>query len=266
VGHGVAVVVEALPRRVGERRGLALDLLHRGRQGLLLRGRQGVRGRDEPADAGTHLVEDVAPAAPALAAERGGLLLVHLEVAREFGLLGQEPADPLPPPLQVPGGERAGERRRRFGPPERPLGRRGRDGLDLAGKGGQPLPQAHEVALLVPGAALEGRQLVLERPRRQEPCLLDVLQDGGHGWCPSQVTSKQKVGYRRGPRGSGEMAVSSSSLLQISSLGVDREEDEEEEGGRYARFAFRTAASAWTGWFYSCMRGTRKCADENSQP
>jgi len=35
--------------------------------------------------------------------------------------------------------------------------------------------------LLATTAALEGGQLVLERPGRQEPRLLDVLQDGGHG-------------------------------------------------------------------------------------
>jgi hypothetical protein len=194
VRHGVAGVVEALPLRVGERRRrLALDAVRRRgrrrRQGLLLvRGGERVRGRDEAADAGPHLEEDVGPGAPALAAQRGDLLLVHLEVAREPGLLGQEPADaPLPPLPQgaAPRGEGGAEGGRRLGAAERPLGgRRGGDGLDLAGEAGQPLPQAHEVALLLAlaaAAALEGGQLVLERPGRQEPRLLDVLQDGGHG-------------------------------------------------------------------------------------
>uniref|UniRef100_K3YVT7 Uncharacterized protein n=1 Tax=Setaria italica TaxID=4555 RepID=K3YVT7_SETIT len=140
VRHGVAVVVETLPLHVGQRgRRLALGvvLLHRRRRQrrLLLRGGEGVRGHDEPPDAGAHPVEDVAPAAPALAAERGDLLLVHLEVPREAGLLGQEPADaPLPPLPQgaAARGERGAERRRRLGAPERPLRRRGGDGLDLA--------------------------------------------------------------------------------------------------------------------------------------
>jgi len=205
VRHGVAGVVEALPLRVGERRRrLALDVVvhrrRRRRQGrLLVRGGERVRGHDEPPDAGAHLVEDVGPAAPALAAQRGDLLLVHLEVAREAGLLGQEPADaPLPPLPQgaAPRGERGAERGRRLGAPERPLGRRGGDGLDLAREGGQPLPQAHEVALLLATAAkaaLEGGQLVLERPGRQEPRLLDVLQDGGHGRTGRLESSRGKA-------------------------------------------------------------------------
>jgi hypothetical protein len=183
VRHGGLPAVEALG--VVERgRRLALGRRRRRRR-RPVRGGQRVRG-DEPPDAGAHLVEDVAPAAPAAAAEGGHLLLVHLEVGGEPGLLGHEPADaPVPPPLQRAAGERA-QRRRRLGPPERPLRRRGGDGLDLVGEGGQPLPQPHQVALLstptatAAAAALERRQLVLERPCRQEPRLLDVLQDGRH--------------------------------------------------------------------------------------
>ncbi|CAM0944534.1 unnamed protein product [Alopecurus aequalis] len=184
--HGLPVpealgVCELLLRLRGR---LALRLVRRGRrQGMLvaLRGGQRVGRHDEAADAGAHLVEDVGPGALALAAQRGHLLLVHLEVAREAGLLGEQPAEaPVPPALDRGCG--GGERRRRLGAPERPLGGGRGDGLDLAGEAGEPLPQPHEVALLLdPAAALEGGQVVLERPRRQELRLLDVLQDGGHG-------------------------------------------------------------------------------------
>uniref|UniRef100_A0A8R7UTR6 Uncharacterized protein n=1 Tax=Triticum urartu TaxID=4572 RepID=A0A8R7UTR6_TRIUA len=180
-------VLEALG--VGElRRGLAVLARGggRGQRGApeALRGGQRVVGRDEAADPGAHLVEDVGPGAPALAAERGGLLLVHLQIAGEAELLGEQPAEaPVPPALERAARELGGQRRRRPGAPERPLGGRGGDGLDLAGEAGEALPQAHEVALLplAAPAALEGGQVVPQRPRRQEPRLLDVLQDGGHG-------------------------------------------------------------------------------------
>jgi hypothetical protein len=192
VRHGVAGVVEAQPLRVGERRRLAV---RRRRQGLPLRGGERVRGHDEAADAGAHPVEDVAPA-PGAPAAVAALVLVHLEVAREPRLPGQEPADDAPPPPLPQGAASRGEGGRRPGAPERPLGRRGGDGLDLAREGGQPLPQAREVAVLPAAAAAEGWQLVLERPGRQEPRLLDGLQDCGHGWAGRVEASRQ--GKQRG--------------------------------------------------------------------
>jgi hypothetical protein len=192
----MAGVVEAQPLRVGERRRLAV---RRRRQGLTLRGGERVRGHDEAADAGAHPVKDVAPA-PGAPAAVAAVVLVHLEVAREPRLPGQKPADDAPPPPLPQGAASRGEGGRRPGAPaERPLGRRGGDGLDLAGEGGQPLPQAREVALLS-AAAAEGWQLVLERPGRQEPRLLDGLQDGGHGWAGRVEASRQ--GKQRGRRSS----------------------------------------------------------------
>lgn len=262
--HGLAVLEASLG--VGERRRrLALRLVRRRggqRVVLVLCGGQRVGGHDEPPDPGAHLVEDVRPGALALAAEGGHLLLVHLEVAGEAELLGEQPADaPVPPPLEraARGAGERGERRRGPGPPEGPLGGGGGDGLDLAREGGQPLPQAHEVALLLAAAALEGGQVVFERPGRQEPRLLDVLQDGGHAARDANQANrkeeKKEVSGLRCKR-NGLLQISSSSS---SFCGLAKTEEEESQKNacvyvvvlrRELTFRPRGRSCVWTtGWF-----------------
>ncbi|GER57765.1 calnexin 1 [Striga asiatica] len=76
-----------------------------------------IGAEEPPAELCGGLVEHVAPAAPTVAADCGGLLLVHLQIRREGWLPGENPAPtPLPPaPDRAAGcgGHRLGAAQRR---------------------------------------------------------------------------------------------------------------------------------------------------------
>lgn len=147
-----------------------------------LRGRQLI-GCDELPNLGAQFVEDVAQATFALAAEDCSLLLVHLEVAGEGRLPREDPTPAQIPPAPYRSGreaeaEAAEDGGHGLGPPEGPFGRGRGYGLDLDREGGDPLPKAYEVGVLL--GALRNWEVVFEWHARKEPSLLDALQEGGH--------------------------------------------------------------------------------------
>uniref|UniRef100_A0A0A9CWM0 Uncharacterized protein n=1 Tax=Arundo donax TaxID=35708 RepID=A0A0A9CWM0_ARUDO len=132
----------------------------------VLRGERAAVAAEEAARPGANLVEDVPPRAPVVApAQRGGLVVAHLEPARERRAPRHHPPEPpLPPQPQRARRRQRLDRRHRLRSPERRRGARRRQRLDAHREGRHATAQP-DPAALAPGSCGGGHRELLAPPR-----------------------------------------------------------------------------------------------------